>query len=154
MTAALRQTRQRRAVWEALQRQGGHPTVRELHEAVKRELPRISLGTVYRNLELLVAQGLAVKLPAQGGRARFDGDCSPHAHVRCVRCGRIEDVDGTRIGFSLEKVHRVAGFKVLAACVELRGICPACRTEAAAPGSGIGRRRPALYSRAAGHRAD
>jgi Fe2+ or Zn2+ uptake regulation protein len=67
-----------------------HPTAERVHRMVRRRLPRVSLGTVYRNLRLLVAQGLVKELP--GPHARFDGNLSEHHHFTCLGCGRISEV--------------------------------------------------------------
>ena len=60
---------------------------------VKREFPNISLGTVYRNLNLLTDLGEAVKISTPDGGDRFDGRVEPHNHFLCTRCGRLLDLD-------------------------------------------------------------
>ena len=85
-----RNTQQRRIILEELQGVRSHPTAVDLYELVRHRLPKISLGTVYRNLELLSRQGTIRKLDFGGEEARFDGDLMRHEHVRCVRCGRME----------------------------------------------------------------
>ena len=87
-----RNTRQRQVILEELQKLTSHPTAAGLYEIVRRRLPKISLGTVYRNLELLARTGLIQKLEFGGGEARFDGNVDRHDHVRCVRCGRVDDI--------------------------------------------------------------
>src|SRR5882724_8147083 len=88
----LRLTGPRRVVLEVLRGTDAHPTAESVHRLVRRRLPRVSLGTVYRNLRLLVAEGLAAEIP--GPHARFDANMDAHHHFTCVRCGRIVDVDG------------------------------------------------------------
>jgi len=83
MGKQLRITRQRRVILEELQRTKSHPTADELYRKVRRRLPRISLGTVYRNLELLSRSGLIRKLEIGGGKMRFDGIVEPHYHIHC-----------------------------------------------------------------------
>ncbi len=92
-TRGLRLTGPRRVVLEVVRGTDSHPTAERVHEMVRRRLPRVSLGTVYRNLRLLVAQGLVNELP--GPHARFDGNVSDHHHFTCLGCGRIADVAGT-----------------------------------------------------------
>ena len=70
-----------------------HPTAEAIHRLVRRRLPRVSLGTVYRNLRLLVAEGLVKEV--SGPHARFDGNTSDHHHFTCLVCGRIADVEGS-----------------------------------------------------------
>src|SRR5438034_7672036 len=88
----LRLTGPRRVILEVLRGSDAHPTAESVHRLVRRRLPRVSLGTVYRNLRLLVAEGLAAEIP--GPHARFDANMDAHHHFTCVRCGRIVDVDG------------------------------------------------------------
>ncbi|HEV8440266.1 MAG TPA: transcriptional repressor [Methylomirabilota bacterium] len=88
----LRLTGPRRVVLEVVRATEAHPTAETVHRMVRRRLPRVSLGTVYRNLRLLVAEGLVKELP--GPHARFDGNTSEHHHFTCLGCGRIADVAG------------------------------------------------------------
>src|SRR5262245_50548168 len=88
----LRLTGPRRVVLEVVRGTESHPTAGAVHRMVRRRLPRVSLGTVYRNLRLLVAQGLVKEVP--GPYARFDGNTSEHHHFTCLGCGRIADVAG------------------------------------------------------------
>src|SRR5499425_1903888 len=81
----LRLTGPRRVILEVLRGTESHPTAEWVHRVVRRRLPRVSLGTVYRNLRLLVAEGLVQELP--GPHARFDGNTSEHHHFTCVGCG-------------------------------------------------------------------
>ena len=91
-TKFQRNTPQRRVILEELQKTSSHPTAAELYAKVRRRLPRISLGTVYRNLDLLAEMGKIQKLDLAGGETRFDGNPEPHCHMRCVRCGRVDDL--------------------------------------------------------------
>jgi Fe2+ or Zn2+ uptake regulation protein len=138
-----RDTRQRRAVLEVLQSLTSHPTATELHRLVRRRLPRISLGTVYRNLEALTKAGRARKLESGHREARFDGNCSGHYHVRCLECGRVADVHGASAEVRPEQVARSTGYRILGHRLEFVGICPGCReresdSRAGKPGFGPG----------------
>jgi len=126
-----RNTRQRQVVLEELQMVPSHPTAAELHARVRRRLPRISLGTVYRNLELLNRQGIIQKLDLGGGEARFDGNVRHHEHVRCVRCGRVDDVGTLPEGRSAADLARrepasAGGYQILGYRLEFLGVCPDC----------------------------
>ena len=95
MKQATRVTRQKEAIRRAALASGDHPTADMIYAAVRRELPRISLGTVYRNLHRLVAEGrisLAPVLDDSGRSAHFDPETSPHDHFVCQGCKRIYDV--------------------------------------------------------------
>jgi len=122
-----RNTPQRAMILEELQKTTSHPSAVELYERVRRRLPKISLGTVYRNLELLAAMGKIQKLDLAGGEARFDGNLDPHYHVRCVRCGRVDDVHGPLPTKWIEQSRQATGYEVLGHRLELVGLCPQCQ---------------------------
>ena len=82
-----RQTRQRRLVYEAVASTDTHPTAEWVFERVRRRLPRVSLGTVYRNLQLLVTEG-RLKAWTRGRTTRYDAGVMPHDHFVCQVCGR------------------------------------------------------------------
>jgi Fur family transcriptional regulator, peroxide stress response regulator len=129
----LRLTGPRRLVLEVVRGSDAHPTAEAVHQMVRRRLPRVSLGTVYRNLRLLVTQGLVKELP--GPHTRFDRNLSEHHHFTCLACGRIADVAGPLTErHSRAIVSRVAssgGFSVTHHRIEFYGRCAACRRETA-----------------------
>lgn len=125
----LRLTGPRRLVLEVVRASDTHPTAAAVHQMVRCRLPRVSLGTVYRNLRLLVAQGLVKELA--GPQARFDCNLSEHHHFTCLACGRIVDVPGPLTERHWRAlVTRVAssgGFSVTHHRIEFYGRCAACR---------------------------
>ena len=146
----LRLTGPRHAVLEVVRGAESHPTAEEVHRLVRRRLPGVSLGTIYRNLRLLVGAGLLKELP--GPYARFDANTRAHHHFMCERCGRIIDVDA-----ALAEPHaralsaRVAsrtGFSITHHRFELFGRCRECQKRS--PGTGGRRRRPVARARMAG----
>jgi Fe2+ or Zn2+ uptake regulation protein len=134
-TRGLRLTGPRRVVLEVVRGTDSHPTAERVHEMVRRRLPRVSLGTVYRNLRLLVAEGLVNELP--GPHARFDGNVSDHHHFTCLGCGRIADVAGTMTEpHSRALCLRVAaqsGLSVSHHRIDFYGRCPECRKASGKP---------------------
>jgi Fur family transcriptional regulator, peroxide stress response regulator len=144
----LRLTGPRRVVLEVVRGTESHPTAEAVHRLVRRRLPRVSLGTVYRNLRLLVSEGLVQELP--GPHARFDGNTSEHHHFTCLGCGRIVDVDGPLTEpHSRVLCRRVAaqgGFSVTHHRIEFYGRCAGCQTASSRP-----RRRRHPENRAATH---
>lgn len=120
-----RMTRQRMVILEELKKLHTHPTADELYAMVRARLPRISLGTVYRNLDFLAETGEVLKLEAAGSIRRFDGDVRPHQHIRCTRCGRVGDVMPSAPVPDTSDIQ-VEGFTVTRARVEFEGICNAC----------------------------
>ena len=124
-------TEQRAAVYRMLVGTDQHPTADEVFLAVRRNLPGISLATVYKSLETLVGCGLAVKLTYGDGSARYDGRTDPHHHARCVACGKVSDVEGSLPGPQLEALHgRADDFLVTGYRLELIGYCPECAPRA------------------------
>jgi len=127
VTAIQRNTRQRRVILEELRNSRLHPTAAELYDIVRKRLPKISLGTVYRNLELLSELGVIEKLNMVAKEARFDFNTERHYHVRCVRCSRVGDIDGVLPDQIFEETGQADGWKILRRQVEFIGVCPQCR---------------------------
>jgi len=125
-----RSTRQRRLILEELRGLTSHPTAAELHQIVRQRLPRISLGTIYRNLELLARTGAIRRLEANGGAARFDANTAPHGHLRCVRCGEIRDVHDVPLDLEDAGFGDLDGYDTLGYRLEFVGVCPACKSAA------------------------
>ena len=125
-TAFQRNTPQRRVILEELQKSRSHPTAGELYQMVRRRLPKISLGTVYRNLDLLAEAGKIQKLDLGSSEARFDAETDAHYHVRCVRCGRVDDVANVPCDLVGDEFAEVAGYEILGHRLEFLGICPQC----------------------------
>lgn len=90
--ATLKYSRQRESIKKYLATTTDHPTADMVYLHVKNEFPNISLGTVYRNLNLLTDLGEIVKIPAPDGGDRFDGDVRPHNHFFCTSCHKVLDM--------------------------------------------------------------
>ena len=127
MTSFQRNTRQREVILEELRRSSAHPTATQVYDLVRRRLPKISLGTVYRNLDLLARMGMIQRMETTGAETRFDGDVRPHNHVRCTACGRIDDLAGPAVELSPEGRRDFAGYQILGHRLEFVGLCPKCR---------------------------
>lgn len=121
-----RNTKQRTVILEKLRQVCTHPTADEIYAMTREELPRISLGTVYRNLEVLARQGEILCLENGAAQKRFDGDVRPHHHVRCTECGKIADVFADLPVPSLES-GAVDGFTVTGAQILFEGVCERCK---------------------------
>ncbi len=124
-----RNTPQRTTILAALQAMKSHPTATELYATVKHQLPRISLGTVYRNLEVLREDGLVRKIEFGAADARFDGCLEPHDHVRCTVCGALRDVEPPSARPRLSAPDDAAGFEVKGYQLEFFGVCPTCQEQ-------------------------
>ena len=90
--AGWRHTRQRAAVFTYLQAADCHPTAEQVFAAVRRDMPHISLATVYKALEALVDAGLAGRIAHESGAARYDARSEAHYHLRCAETGEIRDL--------------------------------------------------------------
>ncbi len=88
----LKYSRQRESIKASLMARHDHPTADALYTSIREEYPNISLGTVYRNLNLLVELGEIRKLTCGDGADHFDADTSPHYHFICKECGQVNDL--------------------------------------------------------------
>jgi Fe2+ or Zn2+ uptake regulation protein len=117
---------QRERILARLRASESHPTAAELHEALVSEMPALSLGTVYRNLEILVAAGEADAVPCSTGATRYDGNVAPHHHFNCERCGRILDVDLPLPRGLTRRLATEHGLRSHRVQITFHGLCPGC----------------------------
>src|SRR3712207_4667426 len=120
-------TRQRAAVYDYLSHVAHHPTAEEVFLNVKRELPKISLATVYKNLEALVACEAISKLSYGDGSAGYDVRTDHHYHTRCLDCGRMWDLEAANGKSALALIAPQPGFTVSDFRLELLGHCQDCK---------------------------
>ena len=123
----FRMTTQRKVILEELRKVDTHPSADEVYEMVRKRLPRISLGTVYRNLEILSERGEIQKLELSGTLKRFDGVAENHYHIRCVDCGRVVDAP---VDCDIEinnQLRDATNYRIIGHKLEFIGICPACQ---------------------------
>ena len=126
-TQIQRLTKQRQVILEELKKTRSHPTADELYQEVRKRIPNISLGTVYRNLEILASCGLIKKIETAGSQKRFDGNTTPHHHVRCMECGKIGDLSCEPSVPLNGVVDQACGYKIFDYRLEFIGLCPECR---------------------------
>jgi Fe2+ or Zn2+ uptake regulation protein len=121
-----RRTRQLAAIEAVLRDACDHPTAAQVRERVARQVPYVSLGTVYRNLEKLIQGGAAVAVRLEGEVTRYDGRVEDHDHFVCGRCGAITDLLDA-LGPSLDvSALRGRGYAVEKHKLALFGVCPDC----------------------------
>jgi Fur family peroxide stress response transcriptional regulator len=123
----LRRTKQKEAILEVLRGTKSHPTADWVYNEVRKEIPNISLGTVYRNLRILCESGEISELDLCDTSARFDARKDNHYHFRCEKCGRVFDVDMSLDEDINSRATQKTGFKVLYHRLEFRGICKDCQ---------------------------
>lgn len=122
-------TPQRLAIYQVLARDDSHPAAEEIYRRIKPDLPSLSLGTVYRTLELFEAHGLVSRIHAFDNQARFDANLDAHQHLGCMRCRRVVDFQDPRLEQLPVEPAALAGFRVLTHRIQLLGLCPACQAE-------------------------
>ena len=123
----LRKTRNRQVILDELKKLRTHPSADEIYEIVRSRLPRISLGTVYRNLEVLVECGLIQKLELGGTQRRFDGETKNHYHVRCIQCCKVEDVTVEPSTAIEDAIRKVCDYDIIGYRLEFTWLCPECK---------------------------
>lgn len=122
-----RSTRQKKAILGVLKGTDCHPTASWIYERVKKEIPNISLGTVYRDLKMLARNGEILEIDFASNPSRYDSKIEKHYHFRCLKCDSIFDVD-ENVDLEIDKrVARKTGFAVLHHCLEFHGLCRACQ---------------------------
>jgi Fur family peroxide stress response transcriptional regulator len=122
-----RETRQREAILNILRSTDSHPTADWIYDEVRKLIPNISKGTVYRNLKILREMGEISELDLSGTVSRYEGRRALHYHFRCERCGRVFDLDEPVDRELDAKVARETGFKVSYHQLEFRGLCRDCQ---------------------------
>ena len=122
----LRNTRQRQRILEVLRGSKSHPTADWIYGQVKCEFPKLSLGTVYRNLKLLKENGEIRELDFGSTFSRFDGVCEDHYHFVCRKCGRVFDVNMTVEANLNKKAEKATHFNVECHRLEFYGLCKGC----------------------------
>ncbi len=122
----LRMTNQREMILRELKKSKKHLTADELYERVKKFMPRISLATVYRNLEILSDAAMIRKLEISGRQKRFDSELQDHDHIYCIQCHRIENLDIGDKEVDLGTVD-TRGYAITGRRLEVIGVCPRCQ---------------------------
>ena len=120
-------TSQRKVIIEELAKMTNHPTAEELYMKVKQRLPKVSLGTVYRNLQVMTDLKLVDKIILRTqGESRYEIHKDSHYHVVCTKCFAMKDLGSFR-SVSLEPTaQKISGYFPLTHEVVIYGICPKC----------------------------
>jgi Fe2+ or Zn2+ uptake regulation protein len=123
----LKVTPQRQSIFRALHDNPEHPTAESVYDAVRVEMPTISLRTVYQTLNDLASMGELRQLSFGPGSARFDPNGEPHHHLVCDGCGKVFDVHADAGDVHVHPRER-HGFTITATQVVFRGLCAECAT--------------------------
>lgn len=126
---AARQTIQRAIIEDEVRALANHPTADQVFEAVHAEHPSISKATVYRTLNKLSDEGELLRVKINNGADHFDHQTFEHYHVRCVSCGRVDDVALPVLGSIESKAQEGSDYVILGHTLQFDGICPACQAK-------------------------
>jgi len=121
-----RLTKQRQVVLEVLRGTQSHPNADWIYQEVRKRMPNVSLGTIYRTLNVLKDAGLIQELNYGSSSRRYDGKVTSHYHITCIKCGRVMDIDLPPFVELEHRAEAVTGFKVTGHRLEFYGICPEC----------------------------
>ena len=127
--ATLKYSRQRECIREYAQKCKEHPTADQVYAEIKREFPNISLGTVYRNLSLLVELGEIAKISTGNSPDRFDCNTKPHSHFICTHCHCIQDVENNEFDCMVKKVAANIDGRITDQTTTFYGLCNDCLNE-------------------------
>ena len=122
----LKHSRQRDAIMRCLMARHDHPTADAVYLSVKEEFPNVSLGTVYRNLNLLADLGEIRRLNCGSGPERFDGDTHPHYHFICRECGQVADLSMDVLSQMDEAAQAHCGGRIDSHITYFYGVCRDC----------------------------
>jgi len=122
-----RDSRQREIILNLLRHTDTHPTADWIYDEVRKVLPKISKGTVYRNLNILQDMGEISALSLSGTATRYEGRQENHYHFRCEKCGKVFDLDEPVNKQLNDKVAKRTGFRVSYHRLEFRGLCKDCQ---------------------------
>jgi Fur family transcriptional regulator, peroxide stress response regulator len=111
-TITRRHSRQRDIILRIVRDTDSHPTAEWIYERARRKIPNLSLGTVYRNLNLLVEEHAIQRVMTGDGVVRYDRRLGDHAHFVCTETGRVMDVEAPAMGELIELFHRQTGHLV------------------------------------------
>lgn len=119
-------SKQRELILQTILENPVHPTADEVYQQVRRQNPKISLGTVYRNLNFLSEMGMIRKISMPVGSDRFDGRLDQHDHMACTHCGRVFDVECGALQQLDRQILEQQGFRVRDRHLLLTGLCRDC----------------------------
>ncbi|MBD3322338.1 MAG: transcriptional repressor [Chitinivibrionales bacterium] len=123
-----RKSRQRERILQLLRETRAHPTADWIYKKLKNEIPELSLGTVYRNLKVLIDQGKVRKLPFGSTFDRYEAGTEPHYHLVCEQCGAVTDFQMPQYKTIHKKAELMSSFKIHSHRIDFFGICEKCQT--------------------------
>lgn len=124
--STLKYSRQREAIKTFLMNRTDHPTADTIYTSLRREYPNISLGTVYRNLSLLVDLGDISRISTGATAEHYDANMTPHQHFICTKCDKVYDVQIDDINTLVQAASRICPGRINSCRTHFYGICEEC----------------------------
>lgn len=129
-TTGRKFSRQRELIYNQVKNYPVHPTADEVYTALKTEHRNLSLGTVYRNLNLLTELGMLKKIHLDNSKDRFDARTDAHCHFLCQKCGRVFDAEDSALHGIEKRIFENSGHIVTEVSLNFKGICGSCAASA------------------------
>lgn len=123
-----RNTKQREKILEILQGTTSHPTANWIYDKAKAEFPNISMGTVYRNLNVLEEMGMIQRLSCGATFDRYDANVKPHIHFVCKKCSRVTDIHDVLPSSKLKETIEGIDLQVDTYDLTCYGVCKECQS--------------------------
>lgn len=123
----MKYSKQRELVLKAIQENMIHPTADHVYELVRKEIPNISLATVYRNLNMLAESNVIRRIDGLDGSVHFDYNMCNHYHFICTKCNKVYDVPYDIAPGLVDKVNAETGLDVESYDITLKGTCNKCK---------------------------
>ncbi len=125
----LKRSRQREAILSLLKRTDTHPSADWIYDQLKNSFPKLSMGTVYRNLNILIRQKLIKKIDSGSTFDRFEANIEPHYHFICESCGAIKDLSLPIDKTLNRRIQSETEYTVFRHRIDFFGLCSFCRAE-------------------------
>lgn len=122
-------SKKRQAILDMLRATTAHPSAETVYTTLKPDFPELSLGTVYRNLQVLEKDGLVRVVCTVDGQARYDARVEPHVHCFCRCCRRVMDVDSADMEEFFSRLRYEPGYEPEFFSLTVSGLCRLCRGE-------------------------
>lgn len=125
----MRYSKQKEEILKTVINSSSHPDATYIYNKVREEIPNISLGTVYRNLNTLVDAGMIRKIMLDDGNIRFDKTLNTHNHIKCIYCGKLEDINILLNRNDIARIENETSFKITDSSFNINGVCENCLKE-------------------------
>jgi Fur family transcriptional regulator, peroxide stress response regulator len=129
-SCGITMTHQRQVLFEVLKSTPGHPSPEEVYVRVKKQIPSISLATVYKNIHLFLKSGIFREVSLHHGSLRVEMNRRPHHHLVCTVCKSICDIDEEELGLFKQPGKLPGGFLAERYSIDILGICAGCQQKA------------------------